>query len=288
MTQRTLFDDIPRIASPSFQPSVLDIARGCSNSAEVIRDKYCMCDGTEFNLHHATGLYAERQRWIGCFNQVDCVAFVIDLSSYNEYNMSKKGRPNRLAESFEVIHSICSRTSFADKPVILILNKVDQFSKKILHCDIADQAPFNDYKGPTRHAKKGCRYFVQKFKYYLAKHNVDDVFIHTACTAETEDVLSFIVYAVSTIKMMRMLRSSGFLGFDPDSPLLLEDICLDKDKLRPTAASKWPNHWKKKWKIFPVLKLLSELMFGCMSNRARQEVNTSNILYLGKLSEIVS
>ena len=221
---RDMMDDIPRIASPSFRPTERDIARGaCLHSVGLLRDKYRL-DGADCNLHFATGRNAERQRWIGCCHNVDCVVLVVDLSSYDVYSASKEGFVNQLADCFELIHSICTKRAFANKPVMLIFNKVDEFAKKVQYGNhISDQEPFNDFTGPLRDAKSGCHYFVRKFRNCLANHDVRDAFMHIACKAETKHVMHFMEDSIRRVKLARRLRQSGFLDCGNHSLILNED-----------------------------------------------------------------
>mmetsp|Transcript_34191 Transcript_34191/g.78859 ORF Transcript_34191/g.78859 Transcript_34191/m.78859 type:complete len:226 (-) Transcript_34191:468-1145(-) len=205
------FQDIQRIASPSFKPTTQDILLARVRTTQVVMERYRI-DGIDFEMYDVGGQRSERRKWIDCFDHVDAVIFVAALSEYDQ-TLAEAKRTNRMVEALELFRSVCNNRAFANTSIMLFLNKKDIFAEKILYSDIAAQRPFYDYAGPPKDFDHGVLYFIQKFKDCLIDDEFNDSFIHVTCATDTNN-MEFVLDSTRTIIMTDNLRRSGFLGTD--------------------------------------------------------------------------
>lgn len=205
------FQDIMRIASPSFKPTTQDILLARVRTTQVVMERYRI-DGIDFEMYDVGGQRSERRKWIDCFDNVDAVIFVAALSEFDQ-TLAESKRTNRMVETLELFRSVCNNRAFANTSIMLFLNKKDIFAEKILFSDIAAQRPFYDYAGPPKDFDHGVLYFIQKFKDCLIDDEFNDSFIHVTCATDTNN-MEFVLDSTRTIIMTDNLRRSGFLGSD--------------------------------------------------------------------------
>jgi hypothetical protein len=91
--------------------------------------------------------------------------YVVALSEYDQVCYEDQ-TANRLQESLRVFENLMALPQLQTVTVILILNKMDQFSKKMLNNDLDKYFP--DYTGGTD-VKQGVKYIRQKFIQILEK-----------------------------------------------------------------------------------------------------------------------
>jgi len=204
-------NEITRIASPDFKPTVQDVLIARVRTTQVAMEKYRI-DGTDFEMYDVGGQRSERRKWIDCFDSVTSVIFVAALSEYDQ-TLAEAKRTNRMVEALELFRSVCNNRAFVNTSIILFLNKRDIFQEKIMYSDIAAQRPFCDYAGPMKDNDHGVLYFIQKFKDCLIDDEFNDSFIHVTCATDTNN-MEFVLDSTRTIIMTDNLKRSGFLGAD--------------------------------------------------------------------------
>jgi len=209
------FQDIQRIASPSFKPTTQDILLARVRTTQVVMERYRI-DGIDFEMYDVGGQRSERRKWIDCFDHVDAVIFVAALSEYDQ-TLAEAKRTNRMVEALELFRSVCNNRAFANTSIMLFLNKKDIFAEKILYSDIAAQRPFYDYAGPPKDFDHGVLYFIQKFKDCLIDDEFNDSFIHVTCATDTNN-MEFVLDSTRTIIMTDV--SQGYICVS----LVLSDI----------------------------------------------------------------
>lgn len=100
--------------------------------------------GITFKLFDVGGQRNERKKWIHCFSEVTAVIFVVSMSDYDQ-KCYEDDITNRMAESLDLFDEIVNGNWFKNTHVMLFLNKVDLFKKKIQHTDL--NVCFPDYDG---------------------------------------------------------------------------------------------------------------------------------------------
>lgn len=84
------------------------------------------------------GQRSERKKWIHCFGGVTSIIFCVAISEYDQVLLEKDSQ-NRMVESFILFDSIVNSRWFLKTSVILFLNKIDLFRKKL------GKVPFQQY-----------------------------------------------------------------------------------------------------------------------------------------------
>jgi len=210
-SHKEYLNDITRIASPDYKPTVQDVLIARVRTTQVAMENYRI-DGTDFEMYDVGGQRSERRKWIDCFDSVTSVIFVAALSEYDQ-TLAEAKRTNRMVEALELFRSVCNNRAFVNTSIILFLNKRDIFQEKIMYSDIAAQRPFCDYSGPIKDNDHGVLYFIQKFKDCLIDDEFNDSFIHVTCATDTNN-MEFVLDSTRTIIMADNLKRSGFLGAD--------------------------------------------------------------------------
>ncbi|XP_034448874.1 guanine nucleotide-binding protein G(o) subunit alpha-like [Hippoglossus hippoglossus] len=126
------FENMSRIIAPNYVPTEPDVLRVRVRTCGIIETQF-QVNETIFRLYDVGGQRSERRKWLGCFDCIQVVLFVVSLSSYDSTLMESASR-NRLQESLKLFTSVCTNTVFNSTSLILFMNKTDLFQKKILHC----------------------------------------------------------------------------------------------------------------------------------------------------------
>jgi hypothetical protein len=77
----------------------------------------------------------ERRKWIHCFEDVTAIIFVAALSEYDQV-LEEDNETNRMVESLKLFEDTINNDWFNRKPIILFLNKVDIFEKKLEYSNL--------------------------------------------------------------------------------------------------------------------------------------------------------
>jgi len=90
------------------------------------------------------GQRSERKKWIHCFEAVTCIIFCVALSEYDQV-LLEVSTINRMEESLTLFGSIVNSAWFTRTSIVLFLNKIDIFRKKLLTVPLERYYP--DYEG---------------------------------------------------------------------------------------------------------------------------------------------
>ena len=90
------------------------------------------------------GQRSERKKWIHCFEAVTCIIFCVALSEYDQV-LLEVNSVNRMEESLTLFGSIVNSSWFTRTSIVLFLNKIDIFKKKIMTVPLSKYYP--DYEG---------------------------------------------------------------------------------------------------------------------------------------------
>src|SRR5579859_8195543 len=90
------------------------------------------------------GQRSERKKWIHCFEAVTCIIFCVALSEYDQV-LLEVNSINRMEESLTLFGSIVNSAWFTRTSIVLFLNKIDIFRRKLLTVPLERYYP--DYEG---------------------------------------------------------------------------------------------------------------------------------------------
>ncbi|KAJ7083894.1 guanine nucleotide binding protein, alpha subunit [Mycena epipterygia] len=124
------FASIHRIAAPTYVPSEEDIIHASENSTAITETRLSM-GALSIRIIDVGGQRSERRKWIHCFESVTSIIFSTALSEYDQVLLLGERSMNRLRESLTLFDSVINSRWFRRTSVILFLNKVDVFQRKL-------------------------------------------------------------------------------------------------------------------------------------------------------------
>ncbi|KAJ3348310.1 Guanine nucleotide-binding protein G(t) subunit alpha-2 [Kappamyces sp. JEL0680] len=152
--------------------------------------------GKNFHFFDVSGLKYHRKYWLPYFENVTSILFVVALSSYNQL-MMEEGNTNRMTDALFVWKQIVNHPTLSRPSIILFLNKMDLFEKRVKVAGIKEFFP--DYDGTTRRlttgkpnsVSGGLTYFDAKFK-ALVDNKEKMILTHCTCATDTK-AMQFII-----------------------------------------------------------------------------------------------
>ncbi|KAF7658655.1 hypothetical protein LDENG_00009680 [Lucifuga dentata] len=145
------FENMARITSPDYVPTETDVLRTKFRVNHLI-----------FRMYDVGGQRTERRKWIGCFEDVRAVLFVVSLSGY-DMTLVEDPSVNRLQESMKLFSSICNNIFFRSTSMILFMNKIDLFQEKILHSGRHLRLYLPQFKGADCDVDSAARFIAATF-----------------------------------------------------------------------------------------------------------------------------
>ena len=192
------------IFSPAYCPTTADILRSRLPTTGVIEASFRV-DRLQFRMYDVGGQRGERKKWIHCFDAVTAILFVASLSEYDQV-LSEERTRNRMKESLDLFEGINQLPWFRHIPIILFLNKADQFATKVRQVDIGTYFPH--YTGGNDHAQ-GLRFIQDEF---LRRNTNPDksIYCHVTSALSTSNI-EFVWKATRQIILEQTLQRTGML-----------------------------------------------------------------------------
>ena len=135
--------NIERISAEGYIPDTKDLLRSRSRSSGISEITFDM-GGSKWRMVDVGGQRNERKKWIHCFQEVTALIFCVASSEY-DLKLYEDENVNRMHESLTLFDEICNSQWFVGTSVILFLNKIDLFKKKIKKIDL--NVCFPEYSG---------------------------------------------------------------------------------------------------------------------------------------------
>lgn len=110
------FENMSRITSPDYVPTETDLLRVRLRTTGVIETQFKV-KHLHFRMYDVGGQRTERRKWIGCFEDVRAVLFVVSLSGY-DMTLVEDPSMNRLQESLKLFSSICNNVFFRSTSMV--------------------------------------------------------------------------------------------------------------------------------------------------------------------------
>lgn len=115
--------NISRIKEADYVPTLQDILRVRVPTSGIVEYPFDL-DRIIFRMVDVGGQRSERRKWIHCFENVTSIIFLVALSEYDQV-LVESDNENRMEESKALFRCIISYQWFANKSIILFLNKKD-------------------------------------------------------------------------------------------------------------------------------------------------------------------
>mmetsp|Transcript_12036 Transcript_12036/g.13273 ORF Transcript_12036/g.13273 Transcript_12036/m.13273 type:complete len:366 (+) Transcript_12036:115-1212(+) len=158
-----LFKHVERIGASNFRPTEDDIFRARLKTTGV-KETTIQIKGINICFIDVGGQRSERRKWLGCFDNVDAIIYLVALDEYN-MSIEENNTTNRLDESLQLLEQVSgckALNSDNEIPFIIFLNKFDLFRTKSAYVPLSDYFP--EYKGDQKDWRKGVRFIGKKVR----------------------------------------------------------------------------------------------------------------------------
>ncbi|KAJ7192815.1 heterotrimeric G-protein alpha subunit, GPA3-like protein [Mycena pura] len=197
------FSSIHRIAAPTYVPDEEDVLRARAKSTSIIETRFFMGD-LSIHMFDVGGQRSERKKWIHCFESVTSIIFCTALSEYDQA-LEEERRVNRMRESLYLFESIINSRWFLRTSVILFLNKIDVFKRKLPKIPLGRFFP--EYAGGND-LQKAAKYILWKF---MQENRAKlTVYPHVTQATNTKNI-RLVFAAVKETILQNALKDSGIL-----------------------------------------------------------------------------
>lgn len=182
---------------PNYIPDDEDILRARMRSTGIEEAEFKFLD-MNFRMVDVGGQRSERRKWIHCFQDVNAILFCASLNEYDQ-TLREDQKTNRMIESLNLFQEVSASRWFKNTHIILFLNKLDLFEKKILNVPL--QKYFPNYSGGEDKTK--ALEFI-KARYSERMFNLDLLFIHETIAVSTEN-MRFVFGAVRRLIVEKII-----------------------------------------------------------------------------------
>ncbi|KAF5364744.1 hypothetical protein D9758_009302 [Tetrapyrgos nigripes] len=197
------FTEVLRIGSPDYIPTETDILRARQKSTGITETRFTMGQ-LSIHMFDVGGQRSERRKWIHCFESVTSIIFCTALSEYDQVLLEEKNQ-NRMQESLILFESIINSRWFLRTSIILFLNKIDVFKKKLPKVPL--ERYFPEYTGGPD-INKAAKYILWKFM--QANRARLSVYPHLTQATDTTNI-RLVFAAVKETILQNALKDSGIL-----------------------------------------------------------------------------
>ncbi|KAG7193996.1 Guanine nucleotide-binding protein alpha-2 subunit [Scheffersomyces spartinae] len=192
------------LASPNYLPTVQDILRTRKKTSGIFDFSFNM-PGLNIHMFDVGGQRSERKKWIHCFDNVTLIMFCVALSEYDQV-LLEENTQNRLEESLTLFDSVVNSRWFARTSVVLFLNKIDIFAKKLPHSPLENYFP--DYIGGND-VNKAAQYIYWRFT--QVNRSGLKIYPHITQATDTSNI-ELVMAAVRETILENSLRDTGLLN----------------------------------------------------------------------------
>ncbi|KAJ6254000.1 guanine nucleotide-binding protein g(o) subunit alpha [Anaeramoeba flamelloides] len=196
------FNNIENFGDENYIPNETDILNTRARTTGILTTEFEL-NSREFTLIDVGGQRNERKKWINCFENVTAVLFVTSLSEYDQV-LFEDENINRMHESLLLFEEIANSRWFKDTSLILFLNKIDLFKKKIKNKKLS--VCFPDYEGGNDYDEV-INYIKNKFQEKV-KNTEKNLYIHYTCATDTKNV-RYVFAAVKDIVIQNVSPQIG-------------------------------------------------------------------------------
>ncbi|KAJ3412514.1 guanine nucleotide-binding protein subunit alpha [Chytridiales sp. JEL 0842] len=195
-------NDVARFCEPNFVPNDQDILSARVMTTTITETRFKV-EGITFRVFDVGGQRSERKKWAPYFEDVTAILFISAISAYDQ-TCFEDNTTNRIVESLNLFASICNHPLFKSTAMILFLNKIDLFQKKLQTTPIRNYFP--SYLGPNAY-EEASEYFASRF-IALNKYAEKKIYIHFTWATDTKQIRTVLI-TVNTIIIRLNLQEAG-------------------------------------------------------------------------------
>jgi len=179
--------NIERISQPNYIPTDQDILR-CRLCTTGITQSVFKINGLEYRVVDVGGQRTERKKWIHYFDDVNAIIFLVAISGYDQ-TLWEDNKTNQMYEALLLFDSIANSKWFYNTPIILFLNKIDLFKKKIKYSPVSHYFP--DFTGDNENFEETSLYFKNRFE-SLRRNKKQRIYSHFTFATDTSSMRGII------------------------------------------------------------------------------------------------
>ncbi|KAI8888600.1 guanine nucleotide binding protein, alpha [Backusella circina FSU 941] len=195
------FDRMDALWQPDYLPTDQDIIRCRTKTIGIVETTFHL-GPLIYRMFDVGGQKSERKKWIHCFENVTAILFVAAISGYDQC-LAEDRDSNQMHEALMLFDTTCNSHWFKTTSLILLLNKIDIFEKKLHYSPISDYFP--DYKAErNNHLESAKSYFKNRFQ-RLNHNRHKRVYVHFTDATDTK-LLQNVMMAVSDIILSENLK----------------------------------------------------------------------------------
>ncbi|KFY71841.1 hypothetical protein V499_07987 [Pseudogymnoascus sp. VKM F-103] len=195
------FEDVDRLFARDYVPTDQDVLRSRLRTTGITETVFDLGNLT-YRMFDVGGQRSERKKWIHCFENVNCLLFLVAISGYDQCLVEDKDG-NQMQEALMLWESIANSQWFTRSALILFLNKMDLFKSKIKDNPITKHG-FPDFVGDASDSKATSKYFLDKFK-ALNRNPQKEVYGHFTNATDT-NLLKITMDSVQDMIIQRNLN----------------------------------------------------------------------------------
>lgn len=193
------FSSLERLFSPGYLPTDQDIL--CARLKTTgISEEVFNTDQLTFRVLDVGGQRSERRKWIHCFENVQAILFLVAISGYDQC-LTEDHTSNQMDEAIMLFEQICNSQWFLRTSIILFLNKIDIFKKRIKRSLI--ESYFPQYNGGASY--EVASQFFRNLFVKLNRNPSKDIYTHFTNATDT-DLLRITMISVQDMVMQSYLQ----------------------------------------------------------------------------------
>ncbi|ROW08162.1 hypothetical protein VPNG_06928 [Cytospora leucostoma] len=194
-------EDLDRVWDKNYVPTDQDLLRSRLRTTGITETVFDLGQLT-YRMFDVGGQRSERKKWIHCFENVNCLLFLVAISGYDQCLVEDKDG-NQMNEALMLWESIANSHWFLKSALILFLNKMDLFREKLAKSPI-NQHGFTDYHGDPDDWKQASKYFMDKFR-ALNRNPEKEIYGHFTNATDT-NLLKITMGSVQDMIIQRNLK----------------------------------------------------------------------------------
>jgi guanine nucleotide-binding protein subunit alpha len=195
------FENVDRLFAKDFVPTDQDVLRSRLRTTGITETIFDLGSLT-YRMFDVGGQRSERKKWIHCFENVNCLLFLVAISGYDQCLVEDKDG-NQMQEALMLWESIANSQWFTKSALILFLNKMDLFKEKLASSPITKHG-FADFQGDPSDWKEASKYFMDKFR-ALNRNPAKEIYGHFTNATDT-NLLKITMGSVQDMIIQRNLN----------------------------------------------------------------------------------
>ncbi|KAJ3272388.1 guanine nucleotide-binding protein subunit alpha [Terramyces sp. JEL0728] len=186
------------------QRKTIYILRVRISTKEISETRYDISGG--LIVYDVGGQRGLRKQWMPFFDMVHSIVFVTDISSYDQ-TLVENPTVNRLKDAIELFGKISNSPIMLHVNIVLLLNKMDLFERKLCHIPVQHYFPsYQDSPEPTKVVKFFEKQFLKQCK---RTRNDGNIIVHPTKCTDTKSMQVILLNVVNGL-LKSNLKNLGY------------------------------------------------------------------------------